>query len=94
MKDLLKRAFVHKRLIRLSASGIPRVVTRMCMYFLFQTKEDWKYVALVIDRCFLWIYVAVCFLGTVGIICQAPMLYDPRQPLHIEQELIAFPGET
>ena len=47
MKDLLKRAFVHKRLIRLSASDIPRVLTRMCMYFLFQTKEDWKYVALL-----------------------------------------------
>ena len=48
--------------------------------------------ALVIDRCFLWIYAVVCLVGTVGIICQAPMLYDTREPLHIEQDLIEFPG--
>ena len=59
---------------------------------MLQTKEDWKYVALVIDRCFLWIYAVVCLVGTVGIICQAPMLYDTREPLHIEQDLIEFPG--
>ena len=57
----------------------------------FQTREDWKYVALVIDRCFLWIYTVVCVLGTIGIICQAPMLYDTRKPLQIEQDLIEFP---
>uniref|UniRef100_A0A3Q3VQR4 Uncharacterized protein n=1 Tax=Mola mola TaxID=94237 RepID=A0A3Q3VQR4_MOLML len=28
--------------------------------------EDWKYVAMVIDRLFLWIFVFVCVFGTMG----------------------------
>ncbi|NWU88445.1 ACHB2 protein, partial [Upupa epops] len=32
--------------------------------------EDWKYVAMVIDRLFLWIFVFVCIFGTVGMFLQ------------------------
>ncbi|XP_068589478.1 neuronal acetylcholine receptor subunit alpha-4-like [Cebidichthys violaceus] len=33
----------------------------------FSVKEDWKYVAMVIDRIFLWMFVMVCILGSVGL---------------------------
>ncbi|XP_038579742.1 neuronal acetylcholine receptor subunit alpha-4b [Micropterus salmoides] len=33
----------------------------------FSVKEEWKYVAMVIDRIFLWMFVLVCILGSVGL---------------------------
>ncbi|XP_041369292.1 acetylcholine receptor subunit alpha-L1-like isoform X1 [Gigantopelta aegis] len=44
-------------------------------------EEDWKYVAMVLDRIFLWIFTTACVVGTFGIILQAPTLYDDKQPL-------------
>lgn len=35
-----------------------------------QVSEDWKYVAMVIDRLFLWIFVFVCVFGTLGMFMQ------------------------
>ena len=47
----------------------------------FQVARDWQYVAMVIDRLFLWIFIAASVVGTFGIIIQAPMLYDTREPM-------------
>ncbi|CAF2028460.1 unnamed protein product [Rotaria magnacalcarata] len=47
------------------------------------TKEEWKYVALVIDRLFLYIFTTACFAGTCGIILQAPSIYDYRKPIDL-----------
>ncbi|KAK2160316.1 hypothetical protein LSH36_136g05041 [Paralvinella palmiformis] len=46
-----------------------------------RVKDEWRYAALVVDRVLLWIYVAVCFVGGLGILMNAPVLYDDRQPL-------------
>uniref|UniRef100_A0A3Q3KWS4 Neuronal acetylcholine receptor subunit alpha-3-like n=1 Tax=Mastacembelus armatus TaxID=205130 RepID=A0A3Q3KWS4_9TELE len=35
-----------------------------------EVEDDWKYVAMVIDRIFLWVFVAVCVLGTLGLFLQ------------------------
>jgi len=46
-------------------------------------EEDWKYVAMVLDRLFLWIFAISCVVGSAGIILQAPALYDDKQPIDI-----------
>ncbi|XP_063232582.1 acetylcholine receptor subunit beta-like 2 [Bacillus rossius redtenbacheri] len=51
--------------------------------------EDWKYVSMVLDRFFLWVFTMACIVGTCGIIFQAPSLYDQRIP--IDQQLSEIP---
>ena len=54
-----------------------------------QVREDWKYVAMVLDRLFLWIFTTAVVLGTAAIILQAPTLYDDRIPIDIRFSEIA-----
>lgn len=51
---------------------------------IFKVKEDWKYVAMVLDRLFLWIFTIAVLVGCAGIILQAPALYDTRPAIDIE----------
>ncbi|VDI07557.1 acetylcholine receptor subunit alpha-like [Mytilus edulis] len=44
-------------------------------------REDWKYVAMVIDRMFLIIFTVASLIGFFGVIAQAPTLYDTRIPV-------------
>ncbi|XP_013880873.1 neuronal acetylcholine receptor subunit beta-2 isoform X2 [Austrofundulus limnaeus] len=41
--------------------------------------EDWKYVAMVIDRLFLWIFILVCVVGTLGLFLQ-PLFQSYNTP--------------
>lgn len=42
----------------------------------WQTREDWKYVAMVIDRLQLYIFFIVTTAGTVGILMDAPHIFE------------------
>lgn len=49
--------------------------TKSCLSLvLVQVQDDWKYVAMVIDRIFLWVFVLVCILGTAGLFLQPLLL--------------------
>ncbi|KAK3868680.1 hypothetical protein Pcinc_025949 [Petrolisthes cinctipes] len=50
---------------------------------LHHIEDDWRYVAMVLDRLFLWIFMVACVLGTCGIIFRAPSLYDTTAPIDI-----------
>lgn len=62
----------------------PRVQKFYRSIITLQVKEDWKYVAMVLDRLFLWIFTLAVCVGTAGIILQAPSLYDDRIPIDRE----------
>ncbi|KAF7995541.1 hypothetical protein HCN44_006648 [Aphidius gifuensis] len=76
-----------------SHSNCPPEIHRSCLCVRFiaehtkmledstKVKEDWKYVAMVLDRLFLWIFTLAVLVGTAGIILQAPTLYDDRIPI-------------
>ncbi|XP_051025552.1 neuronal acetylcholine receptor subunit alpha-6 [Acomys russatus] len=38
-----------------------------------EVEDDWKYMAMVVDRVFLWVFIIVCVFGTVGLFLQ-PLL--------------------
>lgn len=44
-------------------------------FLLFQVEDDWKYVAMVIDRVFLWVFIILCVFGTAGLFIQ-PLIAD------------------
>jgi len=46
-----------------------------------EVMEDWKYMAMVLDRLFLWLFTLTCLMGTGFIILRAPSLYDTREPI-------------
>jgi len=51
--------------------------------------EDWKFVAMVLDRFFLWLFFVACVAGMAIIILQAPSLYDTTHPIDIKYSKIA-----
>ncbi|XP_050709550.1 acetylcholine receptor subunit alpha-like 1 isoform X1 [Eriocheir sinensis] len=54
-----------------------------------EIEDDWRYVAMVLDRLFLWIFMVACVLGTCGIIFRAPSLYDTTLPIDIQLSKVA-----
>lgn len=52
-------------------------------------EDDWKYVAMVLDRIFLFAFTIACVLGTALIIFRAPTFYDNTKPIDILYSKIA-----
>ncbi|XP_064459792.1 acetylcholine receptor subunit alpha-like 1 [Ornithodoros turicata] len=52
-------------------------------------REDWKYVAMVLDRLFLYVFTIACVVGTAGIFLQAPSLYDQTDPIDVKHSQVA-----
>ncbi|KAL8602754.1 hypothetical protein ACOMHN_053155 [Nucella lapillus] len=44
-----------------------------------EEKRDWGYIAMVMDRLFLYIFATTYVCGTLVIFLYAPSLYDPRE---------------
>lgn len=49
-----------------------------------QEDQDWGFVAMVLDRLFLWVFTLASVLGTILILCEAPALYDDTLPIDVE----------
>lgn len=54
-----------------------------------QEDQDWGFVAMVLDRLFLWIFAIASLVGTFTILCEAPALYDDTKPIDMELSLVA-----
>ena len=48
-----------------------------------QIREDWKYVAMVIDRLQLYLFFGITTFGTIAILLDAPHIFQP-----IDQDLV------
>ena len=42
----------------------------------FQIREDWKFVAMVVDRLQLYVFFIVTTVGTIGILMDAPHIFE------------------
>lgn len=58
-------------------------MTDFMSYLKHQIGEEWKYVAMVLDRLFLWIFAVSTIIGTAAVFLQAPTLYDTDQPIDV-----------
>ncbi|KAG8199968.1 hypothetical protein JTE90_006212 [Oedothorax gibbosus] len=48
-----------------------------------EIEGDWQFVAMVLDRLFLFIFSIACVVGSAMIILRAPALYDDKQPIDV-----------
>ena len=61
-----------------------------------QSEEDWKFVALVIDRILLWIFIIVALVGTIITFINAPIFWETKDthPVIDYQEPIVLESLT
>ena len=49
---------------------------RLFFCLFFQIREDWKFVAMVVDRLQLYVFFLVTTVGTIGILMDAPHIFE------------------
>ena len=54
-----------------------------------QEDQDWGFVAMVMDRLFLWLFSLASIVGTFVILCEAPSLYDDTETIDKMYSIIA-----
>ena len=52
-----------------------------------QVSDDWKFLAKVVDRILLYVYITVCFVGVTAVMMSAPSFYDSSQPIQTDSSL-------
>ena len=65
-------------------------------YIQTQEDKDWGFIAMVLDRLFLWMFTIASVVGSFVILLTAPALYDDTRPIDMQLSLVAkkLRGET
>lgn len=66
-----------------------RISTTIFSVVSLQEDQDWGFVAMVLDRLFLWMFTIASIAGTFTILCEAPALYDDTKPIDTEYSSVA-----
>lgn len=66
---------------------------KFSFFYFDQIVQDWKFVSMVLDRFFLWVFTLSCISGTFAIILQSPSLSDTRPSLATELSEIIIPTD-
>lgn len=65
------------------------MVSFVLLWRRLQEDQDWGFVAMVMDRLFLWLFSMASIIGTFVILCEAPSLYDDTEPIDKKLSMIA-----
>lgn len=60
--------------LRLQSCGLN--ITGVTAYTVLQILDDWRYIAMVIDRLQLCLFLAVTITGTASILINAPHIFE------------------
>lgn len=77
----MKKKFVdNNRFIRYDICTSSKIIFSSLLVY-FQIVEEWRFIALILDRLFLIIFVSVSLIGTLGSLLKAPSLYNSTPPV-------------
>jgi hypothetical protein len=60
------------------------LLINLCLCIFLQEDNDWGFIAMVLDRFFLWVFTAASLCGTISILFTAPALYDDSSPINLK----------